>query len=189
MPQRTGIHLNPRKLIVRMPDIRRAESGKLPHHLIFRKKTLPGQHRIISLHRMPLAHNKTIPVSRLLILRTDIHFLKIKRHQNIHDAHIPADMSALSLHHHIHHILTQLIGQCRQFFHLIHAHSPLKPFIKLLPDKKLPLLPPDCHHKDPPSHPYTCTPHTAPAPHLHGYPHNDEYKAPQQAWLPDASGS
>ena len=50
-----------------------------------------------------------------------VHLLKIKRYQNIHNAHIAPDMSALSFHYHIHHIFAEFIGQRRQLFYLIHS--------------------------------------------------------------------
>ena len=98
---------------------------------------------------MPLAQNKAIPVFIVFIFRAYVHLLKIKRYQNIHNAHIASDMSALSFHNHIHHIFAEFIGQRRQLFYLIHSLTSIIRKMTFIPLLKMLLLPLPYHHKDP----------------------------------------
>ena len=60
---------------------------------------------------MPLAEHEQISVRVVHILRTDIHLVKIQFHQNLHHAHISADMSRLPCTDHVDRIFSELISQ------------------------------------------------------------------------------
>ena len=93
MSQGTGVHLDTRKLVVRMSDILGTEAGEFRDHIIDVKKSFRCQHRIVGFHGMALAHDKQIPVRIVHRLRGDVHLLKVKSDQDVHDAEVAADMS------------------------------------------------------------------------------------------------
>ena len=50
---------------------------------------------------MSFTHNETVSVRIVHVFRADIHLVKIQSHQNIHDTHVTADMTAFSFYDHI----------------------------------------------------------------------------------------
>ena len=60
---------------------------------------------------MSFAKDKEIPIRVVLVFRRNIHLVKVKFHQNFHNRHIAADMTAAPCHNDIHSILTQFIGE------------------------------------------------------------------------------
>ena len=70
------------------------------------KESFPRQHRVIRFNGMSLAHDEFIPVWIILVLRGDVHLLKIDLCQDLHDAHIAADMSGFAFYDHIDHVFS-----------------------------------------------------------------------------------
>ena len=112
MSQGAGVHLDSRKLVVGMADKFAAEFGKFLDYLLNREEALGCQHCVQGFHGMALAHYKAVPVRIVHIFRTDIHLFKIQFYQNVHYAHVTADVAAFSLHNHVDDVFSEIVGQC-----------------------------------------------------------------------------
>ena len=77
------------------------------------KKPFAARHSVQSLYRMSLAQHKFVSAGIREILGPHIHLMKIQRNQNIHYAHVSADMSRFSGHYHADHILAKFKRFCR----------------------------------------------------------------------------
>ena len=106
MSQGTRVHLNTRKFIIGMSNVRRTEFRKFLDHILDIQKSLSGKNRIIGFHRMTFAQDEPVSVRAILIFRSHIHLAEIQTHKDFHNAHVSADMAALSFHDHIHNIFS-----------------------------------------------------------------------------------
>ncbi|MPN31800.1 hypothetical protein SDC9_179275 [bioreactor metagenome] len=106
MPQRAGVHLDSRKLVVGMSDKLGAEFAELGDHILDIKESLCCQDRIVRFHGMPFAHDELVAVRVICIQRAYIHLIKINLCQYLHDAHVSADMSGFPFHNHVDYIFS-----------------------------------------------------------------------------------
>ncbi|GFI12149.1 hypothetical protein IMSAGC007_04629 [Lachnospiraceae bacterium] len=93
-----------------MTDKFAAELGKFFYYLFNGEESLGRQHCVQRFHGVALAHYEAVSVRIVHLFRTNIHLFKIKFYQNVHDAHVAADVAALAFYYHVDDVFSEVIG-------------------------------------------------------------------------------
>ena len=109
MSQRTGVHLNSRKFVVRMSDILCSKFAEFLVYFFDIKEAFLCKYCIVSFYGMTFTHNKKVSVRIIHILRGNIHLVKIQCNQSLHNTHITTDMSAFTGNDHIYCVFSEII--------------------------------------------------------------------------------
>ena len=102
-----------------MSDELGAELAEFLNDLFEREESLVGQHGVECFNGVAFAHDETVAVRIVRLLRADIHLFKIKLDQDVHHRHIAADVAALAGHDHVYGVFAECKGHGFQITHFV----------------------------------------------------------------------